>query len=136
MPDIVLQENYPYPPARIWELLTDSSQLARWLMPNDFVAEPGREFTMTASPLPGFDGVVHGKVLELDPLQRMHWAWASGAVSTTLSFELTPVEAGTRLTIEHGEFEGLPMMLRLLLKSGAWKRELQRRLEAALQQPA
>jgi len=130
----VLQENYPHPPERIWRLVTDSSQLARWLMPNDFVAEIGREFTMTASPIPGFDGIVHGKVVELTPEQRMSWAWRSGAVTTSLSFELAPVDAGTCLTIEHGEFLGLPGILRLLLLGGGWKNELRRRIAETLEQ--
>jgi uncharacterized protein YndB with AHSA1/START domain len=124
--DIVLHEEYPHPPARVWLLLTESKGLARWLMPNDFVAEVGREFTMTTRPAPGFDGIIHGKVLELDPPRRMRWAWRSGTLQTTITFELTPLDTGTRLTLRHEGFTGLSGLLPWLLMRGGWKKKLQR----------
>jgi uncharacterized protein YndB with AHSA1/START domain len=132
MPDILLTEEYPHSATKVWRLLTDSKQLARWLMPNDFVAELGREFTMTAKPAPGFDGVIHGKVIEIDPPRRMQWAWRSGSLRTTITFELTPLDTGTRLTLRHEGFEGLSGILPWLLMRGGWKQKLRRRIADSL----
>jgi len=132
MPEILLTQEYPHPRAKVWQLLTDSKQLARWLMPNDFVAKVGRDFTMTTKPAPGFDGVIHGKLLELDPPRHMRWAWRSGSLSTTIIFELAAVDTGTRLTLRQEGFEGVSGILPWLLMRGGWKHKLRRKIAALL----
>src|SRR5947209_18454174 len=97
--EIVVTEEYPHPPHKVWRLLTDSTQLARWLMPNDFAPELHHRFTFTTKPAPGFDGIVHCEVLELDPPRRMRWSWKGGALDTIVTFELTPTNLGTHLTL-------------------------------------
>ncbi len=132
MPDIILSEEYPHSQEAVWRLLTESEHLARWLMPNDLVAEVGREFTMRAKPAPGFDGVIHGKVLELDPPRRMRWAWQSGSLSTTITFELTSRDTGTLLTLRHEGFEGLSGLFPWMLMRAGWRSKLRRRIAAVL----
>src|SRR6185437_4413393 len=82
--DIDATVEYPYPPERVWAALTSSEALAAWLMPNDFVAEVGHDFTLRTKPAPGFDGIVRCRVLELDPPARMVWSWAGGNIDTTV----------------------------------------------------
>ena len=41
---------YPHPPDRVWTALTSSEALAAWLMPNDFEARAGHQFTFRTRP--------------------------------------------------------------------------------------
>jgi uncharacterized protein YndB with AHSA1/START domain len=130
--EIVLTEEYPHPPHRVWRLLTESTQIERWLMPNDFVPEVDRSFTMTTAPAPGFDGIVRCKVLELDPPRRMRWSWRAGSVDSTVTFELAPIVSGTRLTLRHEGFRGLPHLLPWLFLRHGWKKKLRAKIAGLL----
>jgi uncharacterized protein YndB with AHSA1/START domain len=44
---------YPHPPNRVWQALVDPSELAAWLMPNNFAAQVGHRFTFDARPALG-----------------------------------------------------------------------------------
>ena len=113
--DLRLVRRYPYPPSLVWRALTDRELLAEWLMASDFQPELGRSFTFRTEPAPGFDGIVHCKVLELEAERRMRWAWRGGAVDTEVSFRLEPAlvfaREGTELTVEQTGFAGLPAVL-------------------------
>ena len=124
MRDIVLEEEYPHPPAAVWRLLTDSEALAHWLMPNDFAPQVGRAFTMKTAPRPGFDGIVRCKVLELEPPRRMCWSWASGTMSSRVTFELSPTPRGTRLTLRHDGFKGLAAIVPWFFMRHGWRKKL------------
>ena len=96
--DMLVTAVYRHPRERVWTALTSSAALAEWFMPNDFEPEVGRGFTFRTEPAPGFDGVVHCRVLELDPPARMVWSWAGGPIETTVTFTLEELrDGGTRL---------------------------------------
>jgi uncharacterized protein YndB with AHSA1/START domain len=130
--EILLSEEYPHPCERVWQLLTDSAELERWLMPNDFVPEAGRSFTMTTKPAPGFDGIVRCKVLEIEPPRRMRWSWGSGRMASTVTFELAPTAKGTRLTLRHEGFKGLASILPFVLLRRGWRKKLQVKIAGLL----
>jgi uncharacterized protein YndB with AHSA1/START domain len=111
---------YPHPIERVWAALTSSAALAAWLMPNDFEPEIGREFTFTTKRAPGFDGIVHCRVVEMEPPTRMVWTWAGGNIDTIVTFTLDPVDADhTRLRMRQVGFHGLgPLLTRRILASG------------------
>lgn len=113
--DIHIERTYPHPPALVWRALTDPALIAEWLMPNDFAAEVGREFTMRTDPQPGFDGIVHAKVIELDAPRRMKWSWRGGPIDTEVTFELEPAilysQPATRLVVHQTGFRGLDAVL-------------------------
>lgn len=44
---------YPYPPQRVWQVLTNRHALAMWLMENDFEPRVGHKFRFQHSTLPG-----------------------------------------------------------------------------------
>lgn len=122
--DIRLVRTYPHPPQLVWRALTDPALISEWLMETDFAPEVGRRFTLRTDPQPGFDGVVHCEVLELEPVRRMRWSWRGGPIDTVVSFELEPVPladaAGTRLRVHQAGFEGLPAVLvSFILSSGS-----------------
>lgn len=102
---------YTHPPARVWAALTDSAALAAWLMPNDFEATVGHRFQFRTDPAPGFDGIVHCEVLELDEPKRMKWSWRGGNIDTLVTFELEPTATGTRLHFSQSGFRGAGAIL-------------------------
>lgn len=102
---------YPHPPEAVWRALTTPELLARWLMPNDFAPVIGHRFTFRTEPGPGFDGVVHCEVLELDAPSTLAFSWRGGPLDTHVRFTLAPEGDGTRLHMEHSGFRGLKARL-------------------------
>ena len=106
---LVVERELPHPPEKIWRALTSSALIAEWLMPNDFAPEPGRKFAFRTQPMPHWDGVVDGEVLEVEPPTRLAYRWDAGAdpaagLRTIVTFTLTPVAGGTRLRMEQSGF--------------------------------
>jgi uncharacterized protein YndB with AHSA1/START domain len=65
---------------QIWRALTESSALAEWMCPNDFVPRVGHHFTFQVPPNPKarFDGlVVHCEVLECEAPGRLAFSWSA-----------------------------------------------------------
>ena len=135
---IRLERSYPHPRELVWRTLTDRELLAAWLMPSDFEPVVGRVFTMRTDPGPGFDGIVHAKVLALDPPRRMSWSWHAGPVDSVVTFSLEETivfsRPGTRLILEHEGFEGVPAVLTSFILGAGWASMLKRRFPVLLQQ--
>jgi uncharacterized protein YndB with AHSA1/START domain len=99
MTTVVLERTFRHSMEKVWRALTDSSLLAEWMLPNDFQAEVGKMFTLRAKPMPQWDGIVEGEVLEIIPQRRLRYAWRSPA-SIEINVELTPVDEGVHLKVE------------------------------------
>ena len=99
----------PQPQEQVWGAIADSTALAEWMFPNDFMACVGHHFTFQVPPNPkvGFDGLtVHSEVLECEPPSRLVFSSsAGGLVGTRVSFRLEPEGEGTRLFFEHSGFD-------------------------------
>lgn len=122
MGSINIKVEYPHAPQKVWQALTRPEAIAAWLMPNDFKPEVGHKFTLRTDPQPGFDGIVHCEVLELDEPKRLSFSWRGGPIDTVATFELAPTDNGTELTFTQTGFEGIKSNLtRLILKSGSRK---------------
>jgi uncharacterized protein YndB with AHSA1/START domain len=131
--DLRFEEDYPYPPARVWRALTTSEAIADWLMPNDFQPRIGHRFQMRTKPAPGFDGIVRCEVTVLDPPRQLAFTWAGGGMNTLVTFTLEPIDTGTRLTLVHSGFSGLRgWMVSRILGSGWRKKILPAYLPAAI----
>ncbi len=94
-----------HPPERVWRALTDPALLAEWLLP--LIAhklEPGAAFTFKAAPQPGWDGLVHGRVLALELHKTLSYSWVVGDMDTVVTFTLSPTATGTRLSLTHTGF--------------------------------
>ena len=132
-----VERTYPFERELVWQSLTDPELIAAWLMPNDFRPELGHVFTLRTDPAPGFDGIVHCRVLALEPLRLMRWAWRGGAIDTEVSFELSDAivlsQPATRLIVEHSGFEGLPGVLTSFILQAGSRRIYGTRLPAVLQ---
>ena len=101
---VTLERTFPHSPEKLWRALTQSHLLAQWLLANDFEPTPGRPFHFRADPVPHWDGLIHCKVLVLDPLKSLSYSWSTLGVDTVVLFTLTPTSDGTHLRLEHSGF--------------------------------
>lgn len=99
--DVVL----PQPPERVWRALTEPKALEKWLMPNNFRPRIGHRFRFT--PRRGrpeeTQGVIRCEVVEIDAPYCLAYTWQESAseVPDLVTWTLEPVEAGTRIRLEH-----------------------------------
>jgi uncharacterized protein YndB with AHSA1/START domain len=124
MAGIVVEMEYPHAPQRVWRALTDRRAIADWLMENDFVPRVGHRFTFRTKPAPGFDGVVHCEVLEVEEPNRLVYSWQGGGIDTTVTWTLEPTAGGTRLQLVHDGFKGIRgRMIKRILEKG-WRSKI------------
>ena len=108
-------------PERVFQALVDPHQVTQWwggkgqgqsyrctMFEND-LRVGGRWSTSGTSGDGTFE--VSGEYLEIDPPRRLVYTWTAswtGAVTTTVRWELEPSEQGTRVTIRHTGLAGHP----------------------------
>ena len=103
---IAFEFELPHPPAKVWRALTDPVLLAEWLLPVvDFKLETGAAFTMKAPPQPGWDGIVNGRMIEIEAKRKLSYTWVVGNIDTVVTFALTPTPSGTRLSLVQSGFK-------------------------------
>jgi uncharacterized protein YndB with AHSA1/START domain len=120
----------------VWRWLADRDAMAQWLMPNDFEPRVGHQFTFRTKPAPGFDGIVHCRVLEVDPPRRLAFTWAGGGIDTVVTFTLEADGSGTVLRLTHAGFSGPKGVLLSYMLGNGWKGMLTRKLPKLLERPA
>jgi uncharacterized protein YndB with AHSA1/START domain len=92
-------------PEKVWRALTDPTLLAQWLLPAiGFKLQPGAAFTFKTEPVGGWDGVVHCRIADIEPLRRLSYDWGVGDMATVVTFTLTPTASGTRLSLVQSGF--------------------------------
>lgn len=111
---IVVDQDLPHPPEKVWRALAESELLGRWLMANDLRPVKGHRFTFRAQPAPGWDGVVHCEVLDVEPHELLRYSWRGGSdaaqgygarLDSVVTWTLEPsLEGGTKLHLEHAGF--------------------------------
>jgi uncharacterized protein YndB with AHSA1/START domain len=139
MPDpagtIQLSWDLPHPPAKVWRALTEPALVAQWLMSTDMPPVTGKAFTFRSQPFPGWDGVIHSEILELEPQKRLQYSWKGGPATseldTVVTWSLTPLTGGTRLQLEHRGF-GAQQKQAFAGAGLGWKRNVEERMDAAL----
>jgi uncharacterized protein YndB with AHSA1/START domain len=122
--DVVLERTYPYPPERVWRALTDSKAMSEWLMPNDFMPKLGHRFQMKTRPRGRFDGTVHCEVTVLEAPRTLAYTWVGGGSHWVVTWTLTPVAGGTKLTLTHAGFTGLRELGISVIMGAGWKKML------------
>ena len=94
-----------HPPEKVWRALTDPALLAEWILPViGFKLEPGAEFTFKTQAYPGWDGTVNCRMLEIEPMKKLSYAWTVPFLDTVVTFTLTPTASGTRLSLVQSGF--------------------------------
>jgi uncharacterized protein YndB with AHSA1/START domain len=133
--EIVYEEVLPHAREVVWRTLTDSTLIGQWLMPNDFQATVGRQFTFRTKPVGSWDGVVHCEVIEVEPYARLVYSWKGGTddnatygsrLDSLVTWTLTPVEGGTRLRLVHSGFRSPQNDFAFEAMNGGWAKVLLR----------
>jgi uncharacterized protein YndB with AHSA1/START domain len=122
--EIRFETIYPSPVAAVWQALTDPAELGIWLMESDFEPALGHAFTFRTEPRPGFDGVVHCRVLEIEPERRLSYSWAGGGIDTVVTWTLRPHGEGTAVELVHSGFAGIKGMLIQKILGSGWKSKI------------
>jgi uncharacterized protein YndB with AHSA1/START domain len=94
---------YPYPPQRVWQVLTNRRALAAWLMENDFEPRVGHKFRFQDCTLPGLDESIDCEVIELEEPKRLSYTWQDKFMPqpSIVTWILEPQEGGTQLRLQH-----------------------------------
>ncbi|KEO84013.1 SRPBCC family protein [Tumebacillus flagellatus] len=79
---------------KVWAALTDPTQLAKWVMENDFQPVVGHRFQFRAQPVGGWDGIIHCEVLIVDAPNRLSYTWVSAGQENTVTWTLQELENG------------------------------------------
>lgn len=112
--EIIVDELLPHRPELVWRTLTTPELMGRWLMePTGFEARVGTRFTYQTTPAGEWDGVIHCRVLDVIPNERLAYEWRGGhdanadygsRLETVVTWTLTKVDGGTRLRLVHSGF--------------------------------
>lgn len=98
---IEITRSIPFPPARVWQALTDPTLLAQWWAAGDVRPEVGHRFTLNM----GTFGEQSCRVLEAEPDRLFAYTFGEGWLDTTITWRLEPEDGGTTLTLEHAGFD-------------------------------
>lgn len=101
---LVVEREIAHAPEKIWRALTQPALIAEWLMQNDFEPEVGRKFSLRATPMPQWNGVIDCEVLAIEPTSRLSYTWNSAGLDTVVTFTLIPSARGTLLRMEQSGF--------------------------------
>jgi len=72
----------------VWNALTDSATLAKWIMENDFKPVVGHKFQFRTEPNEWWNGIVDCEVLVVDEPHKLSYTWASAGENTTVTWTL------------------------------------------------
>jgi uncharacterized protein YndB with AHSA1/START domain len=113
--EIVVDEVFPHAPEVIWKTLITPELMGRWLMaPTGFEPVEGHRFTYQTTPAGPWDGVIHCRVLEVRPNERLAYSWRGGddanagygsRLDTVVTWTLTRVDGGVRVRLVHAGFK-------------------------------
>lgn len=110
-------------PERVFRALTEKAELERWFVQTaEIDLRPGGAIKLELAP-----GMFEaGTILVLDPPHRLSYTWESLEPSpTTITFELTAENAGTRLHLSHtGIGEGEDWDSYYTAVNGGWSTHL------------
>ena len=96
-PTLVFTRDLRHPPAAVWRALTDPAELRGWapFMPDRDLSTPGTaKLAMTDE---GATVEFPANVVRATPPNLLEYTWGEDV----LTWELTPIAAGTRLTLRH-----------------------------------
>jgi uncharacterized protein YndB with AHSA1/START domain len=101
---LVIEKEMPHPPVKVWRALTEGQLIEEWLMKNDFQPVVGHRFSFRSTPVQGWDGVINGEVLVVDPPARLSYTWSTMGMQNDVAWTLTPTAGGTHVRMEQSGF--------------------------------
>lgn len=115
--------------AQAWAALTTPELIEKWLMPNDFAAKEGHDFTLDAAAAGSWEGKIHCSVAEIDPeAGKMVWTWTAKKRPSRVIFQIKEHPDRCHITITHNFGSGLMPWLFSMAYKGTWAKALTRKL--------
>ena len=93
--DVTLDYQFTNSIEQVWNALTDSDTLAKWIMENDFKPIVGHKFQFRTEPNEWWNGIVDCEVLEVEEPHKLSYTWVSAGESTTVTWTLKKGSDGT-----------------------------------------
>ena len=103
---VVVEREFAHAPEKIWRALTQPHLIAEWLMKNDFALAVGHRFNLRGD----WGGVLDCEVLTIEPNRTLSYTWnfahddAAFALTSVVTFTITPTRNGTHLRMEQAGF--------------------------------
>jgi uncharacterized protein YndB with AHSA1/START domain len=113
--DIHIVNDYPHPLEEVWRALTDPAKVPLWTKEGlggrleGFQPIVGTRFKFVAKRQPWWRGFVECEVMEVraPSLLRYTWVGDEGESPSLVTYQLEPIEGGTRFTFDHTGFKGI-----------------------------
>lgn len=96
---VVVERHLAHAPSKIWRALTEPHLIADWLMQNDFAAQTGHKFKLSAD-----WGHVDCEVIEIEQEKSLSYKWDAMGLFSVVTFTLMPDADGTLLRLEQTGF--------------------------------
>jgi len=93
--DVSLDFQFASSIEQVWNAITDSDTLAKWIWKNDFKPIVGHKFQFRTEPNDWWNGIVDSEVLEVDEPNKLSYTWVSAGESTTVTWTLKEGSDGT-----------------------------------------
>jgi uncharacterized protein YndB with AHSA1/START domain len=96
------------PVSKVWEALTDPTELQKWmLMSTNFEPKTGKDFTFQADTTEEWDGVFKCSVKEVVENKKLSYTWDTAFINaeTLVEFELTENGDKTELSLVHSGWD-------------------------------
>jgi uncharacterized protein YndB with AHSA1/START domain len=101
---VVIERELPHPPDKIWRALTQGPLIQEWLMDNDFQPVVGHRFTLRATPVPNWNGIIDSEVLVVEPPKKLSYSWGSFGLVSIVVWTLVATNGGTLVRMEQSGF--------------------------------
>ncbi|MCL2855268.1 MAG: SRPBCC domain-containing protein [Defluviitaleaceae bacterium] len=124
MATIRLEVTYPAPKEAVWEHLVNYDLLSKWCMPSKgFVLEKRQRFDFNIKPSIFFCGTFNNTVLDFNEADFLTYQCTAikPKLKTIVKWTLTEVDGKTKLSLEHGGFEGYQFIAKSMIASGRKK---------------
>ena len=102
MADLSLDFQFKSPINKVWNALTDSDTLAKWVMENDFKPIVGHKCQFRNDQ---WNLVVDCEVLVVDEPNKLSYTWVGGPINTIVTWTLKEEDGTTYLHLEQTGFE-------------------------------
>lgn len=102
MADIALDFEFKSPIEKVWDALTKSETLAKWVMENNFQPIVGEKCQFWNKEI---DLVVDCEVLVVDRPHKLSYTWIGGPINTIVTWTLKQEGDTTYLHLDHSGFD-------------------------------
>lgn len=106
MTEINLDVDFPHPAERVWRALTDPRLVEEWFALNDLVSEAGTRGHFWPAGMAGLTGPIDVEMVDITPQQQIKMVWQADQLHTRVSWALSEIPGGTRLSIAQIGFLG------------------------------